>query len=67
MSFDIKNLRIGIVGLGYVGLPLAAEFGKKYPTVGFDINTGRVAELEGGTDSTLECSIEELAEATQLK
>ena len=37
MSFDIKNLRIGIVGLGYVGLPLAVEFGKKYPTVGFDI------------------------------
>jgi len=67
MSFDINNLRIGIVGLGYVGLPLAAEFGKKYPTVGFDINTGRVAELEGGTDSTLECSSEELADATQLK
>ena len=67
MSFDIKNIRIGIVGLGYVGLPLAAEFGKKYPTVGFDINTGRVAELEGGTDSTLECSSEELAEATRLK
>jgi len=67
MSFDIKNLRIGIVGLGYVGLPLAVEFGKKYTTVGFDINAGRVAELEGGTDSTLECSSEELAEATQLK
>jgi len=67
MSFDINNLRIGIVGLGYVGLPLAVEFGKKYPTAGFDINTGRVAELEGGTDSTLECSSEELAEATQLK
>jgi len=67
MSFDIKNLRIGIVGLGYVGLPLAVEFGKKYPTVGFDINTDRVAELEGGTDSTLECSSEELVEATQLK
>ncbi len=67
MSFDIKNLRIGIVGLGYVGLPLAAEFGKKYPTVGFDINADRIAELEGGTDSTLECSSEELAEATQLK
>ena len=38
MSFDINNLRIGIVGLGYVGLPLAVEFGKKYPTIGFDIN-----------------------------
>ena len=66
MSFDIKNLRIGIVGLGYVGLPLAVEFGKKCPTVGFDINAERVAELESGTDSTLECSSEELAEATQL-
>ncbi len=66
MSFDIKNLRIGIVGLGYVGLPLAVEFGKKYPTVGFDIHAGRVAELEGGSDSTLECSSEELAEATHL-
>jgi len=66
MSFDIKKLRIGIVGLGYVGLPLAVEFGKKYPTVGFDINAARVAELEGGEDSTLECSSEELAEAKHL-
>ena len=64
--FDVKNLKIGIVGLGYVGLPLAVEFGKKYPTVGFDIHEGRVAELEGGTDSTLECSSEELAEASHL-
>ena len=66
MSFDINKLRIGIVGLGYVGLPLAVEFGKKYPTVGFDINAARVAELEGGEDSTLECSSEELAEAKHL-
>ena len=66
MSFDINKLRIGIVGLGYVGLPLAVEFGKKYPTVGFDINVDRVAELESGTDSTLECSSEELAEAKHL-
>ena len=66
MSFDIEKLRIGIVGLGYVGLPLAVEFGKKYPTVGFDINAARVAELESGTDSTLECSSEELAEAQHL-
>jgi len=54
------------VGLGYVGLPLAVEFGKKYPTVGFDIHEGRITELEGGTDSTLECSSEELAEAEHL-
>jgi len=66
MSFDLNKLRIGIIGLGYVGLPLAVEFGKKYPTVGFDINADRVAELEGGNDSTLECSSEELAEATRL-
>jgi len=66
MSFDIKNLRIGIVGLGYVGLPLAVEFGKKYSTLGFDINAGRVAELEGGHDSTLECSSKELTEAKHL-
>ena len=66
MSFDIKNLRIGIIGLGYVGLPLAVEFGKLYPTIGFDIHEGRIAELEGGTDSTLECSSEELAEARHL-
>ncbi|MDH5456731.1 MAG: nucleotide sugar dehydrogenase, partial [Gammaproteobacteria bacterium] len=66
MSFDIKNLRIGIVGLGYVGLPLAVEFGKLYPTVGFDIHAGRVAELERGHDSTLECSDKELASATHL-
>jgi UDP-N-acetyl-D-galactosamine dehydrogenase len=45
-----------LVGLGYVGLPLAVEFGKKYPTVGFDINAARIAELEAGTDSTLECN-----------
>jgi UDP-N-acetyl-D-galactosamine dehydrogenase len=66
MSFDISKLRIGIVGLGYVGLPLAVEFGKKYPTVGFDINAPRVAELQGGKDSTLECSSAELAAATKL-
>ncbi len=66
MSFDINNLRVGIVGLGYVGLPLAVEFGKQYPTVGFDINAIRIAELENGEDSTLECTSEELAAATQL-
>lgn len=66
MDFDLKNLRIGVIGLGYVGLPLAVEFGKHYPTVGFDIKEGRIAELEAGTDSTLECSPEELAEAERL-
>ena len=66
MSFDINKIRIGVVGLGYVGLPLAVEFGKKYPTVGFDIKAARIVELSKGVDSTLECSAEELAEATQL-
>ncbi|MBT8090408.1 MAG: Vi polysaccharide biosynthesis UDP-N-acetylglucosamine C-6 dehydrogenase TviB [Gammaproteobacteria bacterium] len=66
MSFNIENLRIGIVGLGYVGLPLAVEFGKQYRTVGFDINADRVAELEAGEDSTLECSGDELAAAKHL-
>lgn len=63
----LDSLKIGIVGLGYVGLPLAVEFGKKYPTLGFDINVARVQELESGKDSTLECSPEELASAPFLK
>jgi UDP-N-acetyl-D-galactosamine dehydrogenase len=66
MSFDIDNLRIGVVGLGYVGLPLAVEFGRKYPTVGFDINASRIAELEAGHDATLETTGEELKAAEQL-
>ena len=66
MSFDIKNLRIGVIGLGYVGLPLAVEFGRKYPTVGFDVKADRIAELETGTDSTLETSSEELEDAKHL-
>ena len=57
---SIKDTRIGIIGLGYVGLPLAVEFGKHYPTVGFDIKKDRIAELESGNDSTLETTTEEL-------
>jgi UDP-N-acetyl-D-galactosamine dehydrogenase len=64
--FDINNIRIGVVGLGYVGLPLAVEFGRQYPTVGFDVKPSRIAELEGGTDSTLEASSKELAAADKL-
>ncbi|MDH3907241.1 MAG: Vi polysaccharide biosynthesis UDP-N-acetylglucosamine C-6 dehydrogenase TviB, partial [Gammaproteobacteria bacterium] len=48
MTFDIDKLRIGVIGLGYVGLPLAVEFGRRFPTVGFDINEARIAELEAG-------------------
>lgn len=65
-NFDLDNVQIAIIGLGYVGLPLAVEFGKKFPTLGFDINRARVDELKSGTDTTLECSPEELAEATSL-
>ncbi|MDX1452653.1 MAG: Vi polysaccharide biosynthesis UDP-N-acetylglucosamine C-6 dehydrogenase TviB [Oleiphilaceae bacterium] len=57
---------ICVVGQGYVGLPLAVEFGKKYPTIGFDVKKERIAELQQGKDNTLECSSEELAEAKQL-
>jgi UDP-N-acetyl-D-galactosamine dehydrogenase len=64
---SLDSVRIGIIGLGYVGLPLAVEFGKKFPTVGFDINKARVAELSSGKDHTLECSSEELASAKLLK
>lgn len=62
----LSNIKIGMIGLGYVGLPLAVEFGQKYPTVGFDINQHRIAELQSGNDHTLEVSAAELAEATQL-
>ncbi len=54
MNTQLKDAKIAIVGLGYVGLPLAVEFAKKYPTVGFDINTKRVGELIAGRDNTLE-------------
>ena len=63
---SLADTRIGIIGLGYVGLPLAVEFGKRYPTVGFDIKPGRVAELKSGKDSTLETTSEELAAAKHL-
>jgi UDP-N-acetyl-D-galactosamine dehydrogenase len=63
---NLRKLQVGVVGLGYVGLPLAAEFGKRYGTIGFDINPARVAELRRGKDSTLEVSPAELAEAKRL-
>ena len=58
-----NNPRICVVGLGYVGLPLAIEFSKKYETVGFDINPIRVKELKTGKDSTLEVEIDSLKRA----
>lgn len=61
--WDMDNVRIGVIGLGYVGLPLAVEFAKKYPVMGLDINSDRVAALRAGHDATLEVSDAELAEA----
>jgi len=63
---DFSDKKIAIIGLGYVGLPLAVEFGKKFQTLGFDINAPRVAELKSGNDATLEVSPEEMAEAAHL-
>ena len=62
----LSKARIGIVGLGYVGLPLAVEFGTKYPTIGFDISEPRVRDLQKGIDRTLEIDRDELAAATFL-
>ena len=63
---QLSNLKIAVIGLGYVGLPLAVEFGKKVPVVGFDIHTTRIEELKIGQDHTLEVSPEELSQATNL-
>lgn len=67
LAADLSNARIGIVGLGYVGLPLAVEFGKRYPTLGFDINRARIAELRAGRDSSLEVEPEDLKDVAQLR
>jgi UDP-N-acetyl-D-galactosamine dehydrogenase len=61
-----KDIHIGVVGLGYVGLPLAVEFGKHLPTMGFDINTSRLEELKKGIDRTLEVSQDELNTTSHL-
>lgn len=63
---QLSDLKIAIIGLGYVGLPLAVEFGKQLPVVGFDIQQKRIQELQSGQDHTLEVSPEELKQATQL-
>lgn len=64
---QFSDLNICIIGLGYVGLPLAVEFGKKFTTVGFDLSQSRIEELIAGSDSTLEVSPEELTEAKHIK
>ncbi len=63
---DLNKIKIGMIGLGYVGLPLAVEFGKIIATVGLDINKKRIAELKAGKDSSLEVSAEELPLAKLL-
>jgi UDP-N-acetyl-D-galactosamine dehydrogenase len=62
----LQDVKLAVVGLGYVGLPLAVEFGKRLPVIGFDINRRRVDGLVSGFDQTLEVSAAELAEAAQL-
>jgi len=66
MINNLSDVKLAVIGLGYVGLPLAVEFGKKYQTLGFDINQARVEALKKGHDSTLEVSAEELAATTDL-
>jgi UDP-N-acetyl-D-glucosamine/UDP-N-acetyl-D-galactosamine dehydrogenase len=63
---DIGDKKIAVIGLGYVGLPVAVEFGKSRPVIGFDISTGRIDALRAGNDATKEVSPEELASADQL-
>ncbi|GLP96029.1 Vi polysaccharide biosynthesis UDP-N-acetylglucosamine C-6 dehydrogenase TviB [Paraferrimonas sedimenticola] len=63
----LHEVRIAVLGLGYVGLPLAVEFGKRYPTIGFDVNPVRVDELTQGLDNTREVSREQLSESDQLQ
>ena len=64
---DIETTRVAIIGLGYVGLPLAVEFSKKMPTTGFDLKDQRIADLQNGLDLTREVSEEELAAADNLQ
>ena len=63
---NFEKLKIGIIGLGYVGLPLAVEFGKKFPVIGFDINKIRIEQLKNGIDLTLEVDAEDLISAKKL-
>jgi len=67
MENILANFRLAVIGLGYVGLPLAVEFGKKREIIGFDININRINDLKQGQDRTLEISSAELAEAANLK
>ena len=67
MTFKFpKNTRVCVIGLGYVGLPLAVEFGKKYETIGYDLNQSRIADLRQGVDRTKEIEAIELVSANRL-
>ena len=63
---DLNNIKVAVIGLGYVGLPLAVEFGKKRDVVGFDVNHQRLSELASNIDSTQETTEKELKEAKYL-
>src|SRR5688572_26692560 len=64
---DPRNARIAVIGLGYVGLPLAIEFGRLYETLGYDIDAQRVADLREGRDNNHESSAGEIASAAKLR
>src|SRR5258708_11611332 len=65
--FDLKNAKIAIIGLGYVGLPLAIEFAKKYKVLGFDIDESRIRDLLRGEDYTNEANIDDLNEVIKSR
>jgi len=67
LNFSLTKTKIAVIGQGYVGLPLAVEFGKLYPTVGFDINTTRIEQLSQGIDLTQEMTAEQLRNSAQFK
>jgi UDP-N-acetyl-D-galactosamine dehydrogenase len=67
LNFSLTKTKIAVIGQGYVGLPLAVEFGKLYPTVGFDINTTRIEQLSQGLDLTQEMTAEQLQDSAELK
>ena len=64
---NLSNVRIAVIGLGYVGLPLMVEFAKKHPTLGFDINENRINKLREGIDLMKDLSVKELQEAVHGK
>lgn len=66
MRTSVNNSQIGVIGLGYVGLPLAVAFSQQYATIGFDTNPERIGQLTAGIDATLELTREQLCQATQL-